>query len=121
VIGLRSRRTSDLLPVQSIKDAALSLRGGALRAVLECQTLAIGIKGEAEQRAVVAGWSSLLNSLTHPLQVVIRTRRLDPSALVAAPADEHQALRDSYCTLVDSLADERRVLDRRFYVVVPWD
>ena len=120
MIGLRSRSTSDLLPVQSIKDAALILRGGARRAVLECQTLAFGIKGEAEQRAVVAGWSSLLNSLTHPLQVVIRTRRLDPSAL-ADPADEHQALRDSYRALVGSLADERRVVDRRFYVVVPWD
>jgi hypothetical protein len=120
VIGLRSRRTSDLVPVQSVKNAALVLHGGALRAVLECQTLAFGIKGEAEQRAVVAGWSSLLNSLTHPLQVVIRTRRLDPSAL-AAPADRHQALRDSYDALVDSLAAERRVLDRRFYVVVPWE
>ena len=120
MIGLRSRRASDLLPVQSIKDAALVLRGGALRTVLECQTLAFGIKGEAEQRAVVAGWSSLLNSLTHPLQIVIRTRRLYPAAL-AAPPDEHRALRDSYRTLVDSLADERRVLDRRFYVVVPWD
>ena len=120
MIGLRSRRSSELLPVQSIKDGTLVLRGGALRAVLECQTLAFGIKGEAEQRAVVAGWSSLLNSLTHPLQVVIRTRRLDPSALAAA-ADQHYTLRDSYRALVDSLADERRVLDRRFYVVVPWD
>lgn len=120
MIGLHSRRASDLLPVQSIKDGALVLRGGALRAVLECQTLAFGIKGEAEQRAVVAGWSSLLNSLTHPLQVVIRTRRLDPSVLTV-PADEHQALRDSYQILVGSLAEERRVLDRRFYVVVPWD
>ena len=120
MIGLRSSRTSDLLPVQSIKDATLILRGGALRAVLECQTLAFGIKGEAEQRAVVAGWSSLLNSLTHPLQVVIRTRRLDPSAL-ATPAGERHALRDSYRALVDSLSGERRILDRRFYVVVPWE
>ena len=104
MIGLRSRRATDVLPVQSIRDAAINLRGGSLRAVLECQTLALGIKGEAEQRAVVAGWSSLLNSLTHPIQVVIRTRRLDPSAL-PAPADQHQSLRASYRRLVDSLAD----------------
>src|SRR5579864_5261164 len=120
MIGLRSRRTTELLPVQSVKDGALILSGGSLRAVLECQTLAFGIKGEVEQRAVVAGWSSLLNSLTHPLQVVIRTRRLEPSAL-ADPADEHQALRNSYRALVGALADERQVVDRRFYVVVPWD
>src|SRR5579864_2440963 len=120
MIGLRSRRTTELLPVQSVKDGALILSGGSLRAVLECQTLAFGIKGEAEQRAVVAGWSSLLNSLTHPLQVVIRTRRLDPSAL-PPPADHNRALRESYRSLVESLTDERKVLDRRFYVVVPWD
>ncbi len=114
MIGLRSRRATDVLPVQSIRDAAINLRGGSLRAVLECQTLAFGIKGEAEQRAVVAGWSSLLNSLTHPIQVAIRTRRLDPSAL-PAPPDQHRSLRDSYRRLVDSLADERRVVDRRFF------
>ena len=120
MIGLRSRRTTELLPVQSVKDGTLILSGGSLRAVLECQTLAFGIKGEPEQRAVVAGWSSLLNSLTHPVQVVMRTRRLDPSAL-PPPADHNGALRESYRSLVDSLTDERKVLDRHFYVVVPWD
>ena len=120
MIGLRAGRSTELLPVEAVKNAALLLRGGSLRAVLECQTLALGIKGEPEQRAVVAGWSSLLNSLTHPLQVVIRTRRLESSAL-PPPADGNQALRESYRSLVDTLTDERRVLDRRFYVVVPWD
>src|SRR5713226_4298139 len=120
MIGLRARHTTELLPVEAVKDAALVLRGGSRRAVLECQTLAFGIKGEPEQRAVVAGWSSLLNSLTHPVQVVMRTRRLDPSAL-PPPADHNGALRESYRSLVDSLTDERKVLDRHFYVVVPWD
>ena len=39
--------------------------------------------GRRIQRAVVDGWASLLNSLPHPLQVVIRTRELAPSALRA--------------------------------------
>src|SRR5258708_356763 len=120
MIGLRARHTTELLPVEAVKEAALVLRGGSVRAVLECQTLAFGIKGEPEQRAVVAGWSSLLNSLTHPLQVVIRTRRLETSAL-PPPADHNQALRNSYRELVETLTEERRVLDRRFFVVVPWD
>src|SRR5258707_8512056 len=117
-MGQRSRRATVGLPVQSMRDAALTLRGVSLRAVLECQTLAFGIKGEPEQRAVVAGWSSLLNSLTHPLQVVIRTRRLETSAL-PPPADHNQKLRDSYRGLVETLTGERRVLDRRFFVLLP--
>src|SRR6202521_3535531 len=120
MIGLRARHTTELLPVEAVKEAALVLRGGSRRAALEWQTPAFGIKGEPEQRAVVAGWSSLLNSLTHPLQVVIRTRRLETSALPPL-ADHNQKLRDSYRGLVETLTDERRVLDRRFFVVVPWD
>src|SRR5260370_6302377 len=120
MVGLRARHTTGRRPVEAVKEAALVFRGGSRRAVLECQTLAFGIKGEPEQRAVVAGWSSLLNSLTHPLQVVMRTRRLETSAL-PAPADLNQTLRDSYRELVETLTDERRVLDRRFFVVVPWD
>ncbi|MHB8588100.1 MAG: TraG/VirB4 family ATPase [Candidatus Dormibacteraceae bacterium] len=116
----RIGRTTELVPVEDVEGQAIRLRGGALRAVLECQTLAFGIKGEAEQRAVVAGWASLLNSLTHPLQVIIRARQLDPDRLPGA-GDDHPKLRLSYRRLVEELAGSRRVLDRRFFVVVPWE
>jgi hypothetical protein len=91
---------------------------------MECTTLAFGIKGEAEQRAVVDGWASLLNSLSHPLQIVIRSRQLDPAGLAPLPPAEDPSkakLRDSYRRLLDELAGQRRVVDRRFYVVIPWD
>src|SRR4029077_14609290 len=93
-------------------------------AVLECPTLAFGIKGEAEQRAVVDGWAALLNSLGHSLEVLIRVRQVDGRALPALPASDdpaRAALGASYRELLDALAQERRVLDRRFFVVVPWD
>ena len=118
------RSASELLPLKGIAADALQLDRGALRAVMECSTLAFGIKGVAEQRAVVDGWASLLNSLSHPLQIVIRSRQLDPAGLAPLPAniDPNLApLRDSYRRLVDELAGRRRVLDRRFYIVVPWD
>jgi uncharacterized protein DUF87/type IV secretory system conjugative DNA transfer VirD4/TraG family protein len=120
----RDRSARALVPVVGIAAGALRLRGGGLRAVLECPTLAFGIKGDAEQRAVVDGWAALLNSLAHPLQIVIRTRELDPAALPAVPAaDDPQraALGAAYRRLIDGLAGERQVLDRRFFVVVPWD
>ena len=117
-------RARGLLPLKGIAADALWLSGGALRAVLECPTLAFGIKGESEQRAVLDGWASLLNSLTHPLQIVIRTRGLNPAALPSLPASddpERATLAASYRRLLDDLSGGRRILDRRFYVVVPWD
>jgi conjugal transfer ATP-binding protein TraC len=122
VIGLRPGRAHELLPVLAAADRAVRLRDGGLRAVLECQTSAFGIKGEAEQRAVVDGWASLLNSLPHPLQVVIRTRELAPSALLSPAATDRPALAalgESYQRMVEDLAGRRRILDRRFFVVLP--
>jgi len=123
---IRSRRgsTDGFLPLETIGADWMRVRGGGLRAVLECPTLAFGIKGEAEQRAVIDGWAALLNSLSHPLQVTIRSRRLDPAALALPPAEGGAArlvLRQAYGRLIDELAGERRLLDRRFFVVVPYD
>src|ERR1700730_14854006 len=118
------RYARELLPLEAIAGDALRLPGGALRAVLECPTLAFGIKGEAEQRAIVDGWATLLNSLSHPLQIVIRSRKVDPAAVAPLPTGDDAAtapLRDSYRRLLDELAGERRILDRRFFVIVPWD
>lgn len=115
--------TLDLLPVVSVEGAALQLRGGGLRAVLECPTLAFGIKGEAEQRAVLDGWAELLNSLEHPLQFRIQTRALaePPASDDLGSTDAESRLRSSQQELVQQLGLERRMLERRFQVVVPWE
>ncbi len=113
------------MPVEAIAADALHLGGGALRAVMECPTLAFGIKGEADQRAVIDGWTALLNSLSHPIEVVIRSREIDARELAPLPEmvaeGGRAALRDSYRRLVAELAEERRILERRFYVVVPYE
>lgn len=100
----------------------LHLEGGGLRAVLECATLSFGIKGEAEQRAVIDGWASLLNSLTYPIQVVIRTRAVDASRVAPLPESaQGSELRSAYERLLGRLAEGRRIVDRRYFVAVPWD
>ena len=117
------RYATELIPVSEIAHDGVRLAAGGRRAVLECATLAFGIKGEIEQRAIVDGWAALLNSVAHPLQVIVRSTRIDPARVAPiAQAEPGQAsLRDSYTRLLEELAGERRILERRFYVVVPWD
>src|SRR5207245_10874062 len=78
--------------------------------------------GAAAQCPSIYGWPARLHSLAYPLAIVIRSRRLTPGRL--APPDSnsdpaHTTLRDSYRRLLDELAGTRRILDRRFFVVVP--
>jgi hypothetical protein len=116
--------TRELVPVAGVEGASLRLAEGGLRAVLECPTLAFGIKGEAEQRAVVDGWASLLNSIQHPIQVLVRTRALEnwPEPDAIAGIDARLAeLRESYAGLISQLSSSRRLVSRRFFVVVPWN
>jgi hypothetical protein len=115
------------LQVNRLDDGILELRDGSLRAVLECPTLAFGLRGESEQRAVMHAWSGLLNSLPHPVQFLIQTRSMHPADLCSdrppdAEGDSPRSrLRSSYERLVDTMSSYRRVVARRFYVVVPWN
>ena len=126
MIRTRTRATTQSwLPVRRLDGGVLYLRDGSLRAVLECPTLAFGLKGEAEQRAVMHAWAGLLNSLPHALQFLVQTRHLDPASLTAPAGTEAspalERLRRSYAELVGRMSLGRQVLNHRFYVVVPFD
>jgi hypothetical protein len=124
-VRLRGAAPSDgLLPLDSVDRGVLQLKDGSLRAILDCPTLAFGLKGQAEQRALAEAWASLLNSLDHAVQVVISTRQ----AAFAAPSRDKESqaedrlrgrLQDSYGELLQSLSAHRAVVDRRFLMVIP--
>ena len=117
----RLRQTSELLPIARIAGDTVRLSDGGLRAVLDCVALASRIRGDAEQSAVVEGWAELLNRLTHPLEIVIRSRPHDPSR-APARGDHWPAARvDSQARVSDGHAGGLRRAERRFVVVVPLD
>jgi len=113
-----------LVPARRVEGGALILDDGSLRAVLDCPTLAFSLKGEAEQRAAAQAWSALLNSLDHPLQVLVTTRAAgEPGSAVDAPREGgvRARLAESQRHLMTGLASDRRLVNRRFLLVVPVD
>ncbi len=113
------------LPLVDICHDALVLRGGRLRQVLHCQPVQVTLKEPEEQAAVQETWSELLHALTHPLQVMVEVR----------PAEEHDLLTvqpngmppslmevaASYRELLTQLCARAQLVQRDFYLVVPWD
>ena len=62
----------DLLPLEDIVEGVICLRGGEYRAVIQAQSVNFALKSEEEQEAVMAGYRSFLNSLSHPVQMLVR-------------------------------------------------
>jgi len=74
--------TQDHLDIFDIKDNFAVLKNGTVCAVIQTTAVNFDLLSEIEQDAIIAAFSMLLNSITFPLQVVIRSRKLDISKYV---------------------------------------
>lgn len=123
----RLASVQELLPLEDVVDGVLCLRGGDYRAVLEAQSVNFALKSEGEQEAIMAGYRAFLNSLSYPIQVVVRILPTDVEAYLAAlperlsggAGETLRRLALDHEAFVRRLARERTLLERRFYVVVP--
>jgi len=123
----RLASVQELLPLDDIVDGVLCLRGGDYRAILEAQSVNFALKSEAEQESIMAGYRAFLNSLSYPIQVVVRILPTNVEAYLAGVRERFggrsgEALRRlalDHEAFVRRLGRERTLLERRFYVVVP--
>lgn len=124
----RHGSVQEMLPLEDIVEDILCLRGGEYRAVLQAQSINFALKSEEEQEAVMAAYRSFLNSLSHPLQILVRVlpTNIEPylkgfrtNVTSHANSEPIRRLALDHELFVRRLARERTLLDRRFYLVVP--
>lgn len=119
--------TQDHLDIEDIRDNIAVLKNGTAVAILQTTSLNFDLLSESEQDAMIFAFASLLNSLTYPMQIFIRSKRLDISGYItqlekAKEATTNQNLVaqiNKYESFVKNLVSKNQVLDKRFYVVIP--
>jgi hypothetical protein len=115
------------LGLEAINDGMVRLAGGEHRAVLEVAGGASLLESDQRQEPILAGFGAFLNALTFPVQIVVRGAPVDLLRYVAALEERaRQALPSALADLardhaafVQSLAQQRTLLEHRFYIVVP--
>ena len=114
------------LDLERIQDGALELSHRRFRAVLDVAGVARGLPADAEAEALHAAFSGLLNGLTHPVQLLIRSMPMDlddHAARLEGAASERgpglERLARAHAAFLRQLGRRRTLLDRRFFVVVP--
>jgi type IV secretory pathway VirB4 component len=74
--------TQDHLDIEDIRNNLVILKNGSVCAVLQTTAVNFDLLSEIEQDAIIAAFSMLLNSITFPVQVVLRSKRLDISKYI---------------------------------------
>ncbi|MGD9893043.1 MAG: hypothetical protein AB7N70_26890 [Dehalococcoidia bacterium] len=114
------------LSLEEITDGVVRLAGGQYRAVLEVGSVNFALQADGEQEATVASFAAFLNSLTFPVQILIRVLPIDLDGYLSELERRARALPPALAELARDhvlflrrLARSRTLLERRFYLVVP--
>ena len=121
--------TQDHLDIADIRDNLVVLKDGGAVVILETTAINFDLLSVLEQDAAIAAYSSLLNSLSFPIQVTIRSKRIDISEYLEKVKDiedkqQNPKIRDQikkYRSFIqDELITKENVLDKNFYVTIPY-
>ncbi|MBI5151517.1 MAG: hypothetical protein HZA34_02995 [Candidatus Pacebacteria bacterium] len=120
--------TQNYLEIFDITNDIIILKDGSVAMVLSVGSLNFGLLAEEEQDAIIYSYAGLLNSLTFPIEIVVRSQKKDVTTYLRyvkewedktlSPLRKTQIRR--YREFVGELVKERRILDKKFYVVIPF-
>lgn len=116
------------LPIADITDDIVLYKDGGAAIVLESTSLNFGLLSEKEQQAVIAAYAALLNSLSFPIQIVVRSQRKDISSYMKYLDDAAKRIKNpklaqimqDYQAFVSETTKKKNVLGKRFFIVIPF-
>lgn len=117
------------LKVAEIHDNTVVLKNGGLRTVLKTSSINLNLKSEEEQNAVIYSYQNFLNTLEFPIQIVVRSKRLDLENYIEKlkkigvkqmnPLLQKQTF--EYIEYITRLVEYADIMEKQFYVVIPQD
>lgn len=111
-----------------LRDGMIIMADGSYRAVVACQSINFDLMSDREREGVEFSYQNFLNSLNFPIQILVRSQRVDISPYIDKLQNIRRAqdnmllgvLMDDYIDFIAMLADEANIMDKSFYIVVPY-
>ena len=121
--------TQRFLPIGEIRNDAVFLKNGGVRAVLQIEALNFNLKSETEQQGIIAGYGAFVNTITFPLQIVVRSSRTNVDDYLRqltdlAEVQSNTLLKEQtlgYVAFIQQLLEVADIMQKRFFVVIPVD
>ncbi len=120
--------TQNSLLFSELRDGMVIMNDGSFRAVVSCQSINFDLMSSRERESVEYSYQSFLNSLYFPVQILVRSQRVDIGPyldkLVRIRRDQDNmllgVLMEDYVNFIAALAEETSIMDKQFYIVVPY-
>lgn len=117
------------LRIAEIRGDTVVLKNGGIRSILKVSSMNFNLKSEAEQNAIIYSYQSFLNALEFPVQIAVRSRKLDLDSYIEklkelAEKQENKLLQqqtNEYADYVQRLIEYADIMEKEFYTVVPAD
>lgn len=121
--------TQEFLPIADITEDMVIFKNGGAAIVLESTSLNFSLLSEKEQQAIIFAYAALLNSLSFPIQITVRSQIKDISKYIDYLEEARQkitnpklaSLMDRYKSFVNEIIKKRNVLGKSFYIVIPFN
>ena len=125
----KSLSTQEFVELQEVRDGVVFLKNGALRQLLMVSGVNFDLKSETEQDLMTYAYQNLLNALNFSIQIFIHSRRLNIESYLQKLQERHtqetnELLKTQiaeYIEFIKSFVANNAIMDKTFFVVVPYD
>lgn len=120
--------TQNSLQIAEIRDGIVIMNDGSFRSVVMVKSINFDLMSPQEREAVEFSYQGFLNSLYFPVQIFIRSQKVDIRPYLDRLdkiRSEHDnmllaLLMEDYLDYVAALAEQTNIMDKKFYVVIPY-
>lgn len=120
--------TQNSLRFSELRDDMVIMGDGTFRAVIAAQSINFDLMSTREREGIEISYQDFLNSLTFPIQIYIKSERVDIGPYINRLAQIRMnqdnmllgVLMDDYINFINALAQEANIMDKSFFVVVPY-
>lgn len=127
IIPIRST-TQRFTEIETIDRDIVMNTDGSCSLMISTTAVNFGLLSEREQDAIISAYAGLLNSLSFPIEILIRTQHKDVTAYLRLLEDQERLQKNpklaksihDYRLFVASTVKEKDVLDKKFYIIIPF-
>ena len=120
--------TQSTLLISELRDGIVIMKDGSFRAVVACQSINFDLMSETEREGVEYSYQNFLNSLNFTVQILVRSQRVDIGPYIERLSALRRnqdnmllgVLMDDYINFIDVLSQEANIMDKSFFIVIPY-